>query len=37
MTSSQDVPLPHDPLAMKLSTADDRVLLSDWLPPNPRF
>ena len=33
MTSSQDVPLPHDPLAMKLSTADDRVRLSDWLPP----
>ena len=24
---------PHDPLAMKLSSADDRVLLSHWLPP----
>jgi hypothetical protein len=23
----------HDPLAMKLSSADDRVLLSRWLPP----
>ena len=23
----------HDPLAMKLSSADDRVLLSKWLPP----
>jgi hypothetical protein len=23
----------HDPLAMKLSPADDRVMLSKWLPP----
>ena len=23
----------HDPLAMKLSLADDRVILSKWLPP----
>jgi methionine sulfoxide reductase catalytic subunit len=23
----------HDPLAMKLNSADDRVLLSKWLPP----
>ncbi len=33
MTSSRDAPAIHDPLAMKLSTADDRVLLSSWLPP----
>jgi sulfoxide reductase catalytic subunit YedY len=26
-------PVLHDPLAMKLSNADDRVLLSSWLPP----
>ena len=24
---------PHDPLAAKLSAADDRILLSHWLPP----
>ncbi|MBC7702634.1 MAG: cytochrome b/b6 domain-containing protein, partial [Rhodoferax sp.] len=24
---------PHDPLAAKLSAADDRVLLANWLPP----
>ena len=27
------VPLPHDPLAAKLTSADDRLHLSDWLPP----
>lgn len=32
MTASQ-APIPHDPLATKLSTADDRVRLSHWLPP----
>lgn len=31
--SSVETPPQHDPLAKKLSTADDRVLLSDWLPP----
>ncbi len=33
MMGSRESPSLHDPLAMKLSTADDRVLLSDWLPP----
>jgi DMSO/TMAO reductase YedYZ molybdopterin-dependent catalytic subunit/thiosulfate reductase cytochrome b subunit len=32
MTPREPQP-PHDPLAMKLSSADDRVLLSSWLPP----
>ena len=31
--SSVETPSQHDPLAMKLSNADDRVLLSHWLPP----
>src|SRR5450759_3197518 len=33
MTSTHRVPLPHDPIEAKLSPADDRVLLNDWLPP----
>lgn len=33
MTDTQSVPLPHDPIEAKLSPADDRVLLNDWLPP----
>lgn len=28
-----EAPLLHDPLAKKLSTADNRVLRSHWLPP----
>ena len=31
--SSVETPSQHDPLAIKLSNADDRVLLSHWLPP----
>jgi sulfoxide reductase catalytic subunit YedY len=27
-------PPAHDPIAAALSTADDRVVLSHWLPPN---
>jgi DMSO/TMAO reductase YedYZ molybdopterin-dependent catalytic subunit/thiosulfate reductase cytochrome b subunit len=30
---ARDVPHPHDPIEAKLSPADDRVLLSNWLPP----
>ncbi len=33
MASPSGVTPPHDPLAAKLSTADDRVLLNHWLPP----
>ena len=33
MTNSQPVPLPHDPIEPSLTAADDRVLLSNWLPP----
>ena len=33
MMSFHGTPRRHDPLAKSLSTADDRVLLSHWLPP----
>ena len=33
MTQPPTVPLSHDPLAAKLTDADDRLRLSDWLPP----
>ena len=33
MTEPPQVSLPHDPLAAKLTNADDRLRLSDWLPP----
>jgi sulfoxide reductase catalytic subunit YedY len=33
MTSTRPVPLTHDPIEAKLSPADDRVLLNNWLPP----
>ncbi len=33
MASPAGVTPPHDPLAAKLSAADDRILLSHWLPP----
>ena len=33
MSSTPGIPRTHDPLAAKLSAADDRVLLSQWLPP----
>lgn len=33
MTNTQSVLLPHDPIEAKLSPADDRILLNDWLPP----
>ncbi len=33
MTHTQPVPLPHDPMEAKLSPADDRVLLNNWMPP----
>ena len=33
MTYSHDMSQPHDPLATRLSGADDRVRLSAWLPP----
>jgi sulfoxide reductase catalytic subunit YedY len=31
--TSREMLRPHDPLATKLSTADDRVRLNEWLPP----
>jgi len=34
MSPPDDIPTPHDPLAARLSGADDRVLLSKWLPPS---
>ena len=33
MTNTQSFPIPHDPIEANLSGADDRVLLSEWLPP----
>jgi sulfoxide reductase catalytic subunit YedY len=33
MTSTHPAPLTHDPIEVNLSPADDRVLLTDWLPP----
>ena len=33
MSSTPGIPRTHDLLAAKLSAADDRVLLSQWLPP----
>lgn len=33
MSKLRDVPHSYDPLAARLSAADDRVLLSHWLPP----
>ena len=33
MTSTQPAAPAHDPIEAKLSSADDRVLLNDWLPP----
>jgi sulfoxide reductase catalytic subunit YedY len=33
MTGVHRVPLMHDPIEAKLSPADDRVLLNNWLPP----
>jgi len=34
MTDSVKITLPpHDPIASTLSAADDRIVLSDWLPP----
>ena len=33
MMSTDPIPLIHDPIAANLSPADDRVFLSDWLPP----
>ena len=33
MSSVPVIPRIHDPLASKLSAADDRVLLTQWLPP----
>jgi methionine sulfoxide reductase catalytic subunit len=33
MTSTDPVPLTHDPIEANLSPADDRVLLNNWLPP----
>ncbi|MEO8925423.1 MAG: molybdopterin-dependent oxidoreductase [Caldimonas sp.] len=33
MTEPPQVALPHDPLAARLASADDRLRLSDWLPP----
>jgi DMSO/TMAO reductase YedYZ molybdopterin-dependent catalytic subunit/thiosulfate reductase cytochrome b subunit len=33
MTSNRSVPLAHDPIEPSLTGADDRVVLSDWLPP----
>src|SRR6185503_5964685 len=33
MTSTQPAAPAHDPIETKLSSADDRVLLNDWLPP----
>ncbi len=34
MTNPSKVTPPHDPLAATLSAADDRILLSHWLPPS---
>jgi len=33
LTARHEIPMPHDPLAKSLSAADDRVRLSEWLPP----
>jgi len=33
MTRIPPVPLTHDPIEDNISTADDRVLLNNWLPP----
>ena len=34
MTDSMKIELPpHDPIASTLSAADDRIVMSDWLPP----
>jgi sulfoxide reductase catalytic subunit YedY len=33
MNETRKVRLPHDPLAASLTGADDRLRLSDWLPP----
>ena len=34
MTDSVKTELPpHDPIASTLTTADDRIVLSDWTPP----
>jgi methionine sulfoxide reductase catalytic subunit len=34
MTDSVKItPPPHDPIASTLSAADDRIVVSDWLPP----
>ena len=33
MTSTHPAPLTHDPIEASLSPADDRVLLTNWLPP----
>ncbi|WP_198421363.1 hypothetical protein [Candidatus Nitrotoga sp. AM1P] len=33
MTNSREVQTPHDSLEMRLTTADDRIRLSDWTPP----
>lgn len=33
MNSTRETPNPHDPLAASLSSADDRVRLSEWTPP----
>jgi methionine sulfoxide reductase catalytic subunit len=33
MTNLREVQPPHDPLEMRLTTADDRIRLNDWIPP----
>ena len=33
MTDSVRIEPPHDPIASTLSAADDRIVLSEWLPP----
>ena len=34
MTDSVKIELPpHDPIASTLSAADDRIVMSEWLPP----
>ena len=33
MTNSREVQSSHDPLELRLTTADDRIRLSDWTPP----
>ena len=33
MNATRETPSPHDPLAASLSSADDRVRLSEWTPP----